>query len=73
MSADSPITPEQSQRCWKASAVVRGQGGEGKTALAAEFGRWMIRSHQIRRATFVSVETHSNLASPCAACRPRTG
>jgi hypothetical protein len=41
-------------------AVVRGQGGEGKTALAAEFARWMVRSHQIRRAAFVSVETHSN-------------
>jgi hypothetical protein len=44
-------------------AVVRGQGGEGKTALAAEFARWMVRSHQIRRAVFVSVETHSNLAA----------
>ena len=42
-------------------AVVRGQGGEGKTALAAELARWMVRSHQIRRAAFVSVETHSNL------------
>jgi hypothetical protein len=41
-------------------AVVRGQGGEGKTALAAEFARWMVRSHQIRRAAFVSVETHSH-------------
>ncbi|MDZ4700231.1 MAG: tetratricopeptide repeat protein [Rhodothermales bacterium] len=41
-------------------AVVRGQGGEGKTALAAEFARWMVRSHQLRRAVFVSVETHSN-------------
>ena len=37
-------------------AVVRGQGGEGKTALAAEFARWMVRSHQIDRAAFVSVE-----------------
>jgi hypothetical protein len=36
--------------------VIRGQGGEGKTALAAEFARWMVRSHQIRRAAFVSVE-----------------
>lgn len=44
-------------------AVVRGQGGEGKTALAAEFARWMVRSHQIRRAAFVSVETHSNLGA----------
>lgn len=41
-------------------AVVRGQGGEGKTALAAEFARWMVRSQQIRRAAFVSVETHSH-------------
>jgi tetratricopeptide (TPR) repeat protein len=42
-------------------AVVRGQGGEGKTALACEFARWMVRSHQVRRAAFVSVETHSTL------------
>jgi tetratricopeptide (TPR) repeat protein len=41
-------------------AVVRGQGGEGKTALAAEFARWMVRSQQIHRAAFVSVETHGN-------------
>ncbi len=44
-------------------AVVRGQGGEGKTALAAEFARWMVRSQQIRRAAFVSVETHSHIAA----------
>ncbi|HYI08926.1 MAG TPA: CHAT domain-containing protein, partial [Thermoanaerobaculia bacterium] len=43
--------------------VIRGQGGEGKTALAAEFARWMVRSHQIRRAAFVSVETHSHVAA----------
>ncbi|HYC90163.1 MAG TPA: tetratricopeptide repeat protein [Thermoanaerobaculia bacterium] len=41
-------------------AVIRGQGGEGKTALAAEFARWMVRSRQIRRAAFVFVEPHSN-------------
>jgi hypothetical protein len=39
---------------------VRGQGGEGKTALAAEFARWMVRSQQMHRAAFVSVETHGN-------------
>lgn len=39
-------------------AVLRGQGGEGKTALAAEFARWMVRSQRIHRAAFVSVETH---------------
>lgn len=41
-------------------AVVRGQGGEGKTALAAELARWMVRSQQDRRAAFVSLETHGN-------------
>jgi tetratricopeptide (TPR) repeat protein len=41
-------------------AVVRGQGGEGKTALAAEFARWMVRSQQMHRAVFVSVEMHGN-------------
>jgi len=44
-------------------AVVRGQGGEGKTALAGEFARWMVRSQQMRRAVFVSVETHSHVAA----------
>lgn len=41
-------------------AVVRGQGGEGKTALVAEFARWMVRSQQMHRAAFVSIETHDN-------------
>lgn len=36
-------------------AVVRGQGGEGKTALAAEFACWMVHSQQVRRTAFVSV------------------
>jgi tetratricopeptide (TPR) repeat protein len=44
-------------------AVVRGQGGEGKTALATEFARWMVRSQQIHRAVFVSVETSGNAAA----------
>lgn len=56
--------PQALRRCEGSSdgryAVVRGQGGEGKTALAAEFGRWMVRSQQVRRAAFVSVETHGN-------------
>lgn len=41
-------------------AVLRGQGGEGKTALATEFARWMVRSQQVWRAAFVSVETHGS-------------
>ncbi|MFN9622162.1 MAG: tetratricopeptide repeat protein, partial [Cyanobacteriota bacterium] len=40
-------------------AVLRGQGGEGKTALAAELARWLVRSRQVRRAAFVSVELYS--------------
>jgi tetratricopeptide (TPR) repeat protein len=44
-------------------AVVRGQGGEGKTALAAELARWMVRSQQVRRGAFVSVETHSHVGA----------
>lgn len=42
-------------------AVVRGQGGEGKTAIAAEFSRWMLRSRQIRQVAFVSVEQSQNV------------
>jgi tetratricopeptide (TPR) repeat protein len=41
-------------------AVVRGQGGEGKTALAAELARWLVRSQQVRRSAFVSVELCSH-------------
>jgi tetratricopeptide (TPR) repeat protein len=41
-------------------AVVLGQGGEGKTALAAELARWLVRSQQLRRAAFVSVELCSH-------------
>jgi tetratricopeptide (TPR) repeat protein len=41
-------------------AVVRGQGGEGKTALAAELARWLVRSQQLRCAAFVSVELCSH-------------
>jgi hypothetical protein len=41
-------------------AVVRGQGGEGKTALAGEFARWRVRARQVARATFVSLESHGD-------------
>lgn len=36
-------------------AVICGQAGEGKTALAAELARWLVRSHQVRRSAFVSL------------------
>ena len=42
-------------------AVVCGQGGEGKTTLAAELTRWLIRSNRFERAVFVSVEDVYNV------------
>jgi AAA domain-containing protein len=44
-------------------AVVRGNGGEGKTALAVELARWLVRSQQMDRAAFVSVEIDTNTAA----------
>jgi tetratricopeptide (TPR) repeat protein len=44
-------------------AVLRGQGGEGKTTLAAELARWLVATHRFRRAAFVSLETHSEARS----------
>lgn len=52
-------------------AVVRGQGGEGKTALASEFARWRVRARQVARAAFVSLETHGH--APPSFCSKRTG
>ncbi|MEL6791767.1 MAG: CHAT domain-containing protein, partial [Pseudomonadota bacterium] len=41
-------------------AVIRGSGGMGKTAIAVELARWLVRSGRLgsgyRRAVFVSVE-----------------
>ena len=37
-------------------AVIRGSGGMGKTALATELVRWLVRSNRFGRAAFVSVE-----------------
>jgi hypothetical protein len=66
-----PASSGAAGSCWRLQrllrteryAVVRGQGGEGKTALAAEFARWLVRSQQTRRAAFVSVETHGHAAA----------
>ena len=43
--------------------VILGQGGEGKTTLACEAARWLVRSQQIQRAVFVSVEMQQNLGA----------
>jgi tetratricopeptide (TPR) repeat protein len=40
----------------KPYAVLCGQGGEGKTTLAVELARWLVRTRRFFRAVFVSVE-----------------
>jgi hypothetical protein len=44
-------------------AVMRGQGGMGKTTVAAELARWLVRTGRFRRAAFVSLETVSDVRS----------
>ncbi len=39
-------------------AVVRGTGGQGKTTLAVELARWLVRTARSGRAAFVSLEHH---------------
>jgi hypothetical protein len=46
-----------------AYAVVHGNGGEGKTALAVELARWLVLSQRVDRAAFVSVEHETNVAA----------
>ncbi|HEX7333027.1 MAG TPA: tetratricopeptide repeat protein [Pyrinomonadaceae bacterium] len=41
-------------------AVVRGQGGAGKTTLAVELARWLVRARRFRRAAFLSLEEYSD-------------
>lgn len=36
--------------------VIRGSGGMGKTVLAVELTRWLVRTGRFQRAAFVSVE-----------------
>ena len=40
--------------------VIRGEGGEGKTTLAVDVARWLVRSRRFVRAAFVSVEEHGD-------------
>ncbi len=37
-------------------AVVRGQGGAGKTALAVELARWLVRTGRFGRAAFAAMD-----------------
>jgi tetratricopeptide (TPR) repeat protein len=36
--------------------VIRGEGGEGKTTVAAELARWLVATKRFSRAAFVSLE-----------------
>jgi tetratricopeptide (TPR) repeat protein len=42
------------------SAVLRGQGGAGKTTLAVELARWLVQSRRFERCAFVSVEQYTH-------------
>lgn len=44
-------------------AVIIGMGGQGKTTLAAELGRWLVRCERFKRAAFVSVEAQPPVAA----------
>ena len=40
----------------KGYVVLRGEGGEGKTTLAAELARWLVATRRFGRAAFASAE-----------------
>ena len=40
-------------------AVILGEGGEGKTTLAAELARWLVKTRRFGKAAFVSVENET--------------
>lgn len=44
-------------------AVIRTQGGAGKTALAVEFACWMVSSRRYERCAFVCMENRVDLRS----------
>jgi CHAT domain/AAA domain len=41
----------------KRYVVIRGEGGEGKTALAVELAQWLVMIGRFARAVFVNLET----------------
>lgn len=40
--------------------VIRGAGGAGKTTLAAELARWLLRTGRCEQVAFVSLETYTD-------------
>jgi tetratricopeptide (TPR) repeat protein len=43
--------------------VVRGTGGQGKTTLATELARWLVRTARFARGAFVSLERHREVGA----------
>ncbi|QQZ29827.1 TIR domain-containing protein [Thiothrix subterranea] len=41
-------------------AVLRGQGGAGKTTLAVELAQWLVQGRRFERCAFVSVEQYTH-------------
>ncbi len=41
-------------------AVLRGEGGEGKTTLAAELARWLVATQRFDRAAFAALDRHGD-------------
>jgi CHAT domain/AAA domain len=53
-----PVAEEQ-----RRFVVLRGEGGEGKTALACELARWLVASRRFQRAAFASLENSTGARS----------
>ncbi len=43
--------------------VLRGEGGEGKTTLAAELARWLVATRRFERAAFAGLDKHGDARS----------
>ncbi len=43
--------------------VLRGEGGEGKTAMACELARWLVASQRFQRGAFASLENSAGARS----------
>ena len=51
--------------------VLRGEGGEGKTAIGVELARWLVATRRFERAAFVSLEDHTDARKALYALGPQ--